>query len=107
MVSFQDFKKTELRAAEIVSVEDILGKDRLYKMVIDFGDEKRQIVAGLKGHYQKEELLGKKIIAVANLEHAKIAGISSEAMLLAAKNRGGKYKVVEIDESVQPGTFVE
>ncbi len=107
MIPFNEFGKIELKAAKIISVEYIPGKDRLYKIIIDLGNEKRQIVSGLKGHYQKEELLGKTIVVVSNLEHAKIAGIESQAMLLAAKNIGGKYRVIETDESVPAGAIVE
>ncbi len=107
MISFQEWQKTELKVAKIAAVEDIEGKDKLYKIQIDLGAEKRQIVAGLKEFYSKEELQGKNIIVVANLQPANIAGIESQAMLLAAKSPDGKYKVVEIDAAVQPGTKVE
>ncbi len=107
MISFQDWEKVELKAAKILSVEDIEGKDRLYKMQIDLGSEKRQIVAGLKQFYKKKELEGKNIIVIANLEHAKIAGIESQAMLLAAKSNEGKYVLATVDESVAPGTALE
>lgn len=107
MISFNDFKKTELRVAKVLSVEDIPEKDKLYRIVIDVGSEKKQIVSGLKEHYTKKQLLGKNIIVVSNLVNAKIAGIESQAMLLAAKNGKGKYRVVSIDKSVLPGTIVE
>ena len=107
MISFQDWQKAELKVAKIAAVEDVEGKDRLYKIQIDLGNEQRQIVAGLRQEYTKEELEGQSIIVVANLEPARIAGIESQAMLLAAKNKEGKYKLVTIDESVQPGTAVE
>ncbi len=107
MISFKEFKKIELKVAKILEVEDIPAKDRLYKIKIDLGSEQRQIVAGLKEYYSKEELLGKNIVVVANLEPAVIAGIKSEAMLLAAKNKEGKYRVIFADESIEPGTLVE
>ena len=107
MVSFTEWQKIELKVAKIVAVEDIEGKDKLYKLQIDLGSEKRQIVAGLKQYYSKEELQGKSIIVVSNLEPAKIAGIESQAMLLAARDKEGKYKLVTIGESVAPGTKVE
>ena len=107
MVSFKEWQSLQLKVAKIVGLEDIPGKDNLYKMQIDLGSEQRQIVSGLKQHYSKDELQGMSIIVVANLEPATIAGIESQAMLLAAKNKDGKYKLVTIDESVQPGTAVE
>ena len=69
--------------------------------------EKRQIIAGVKSFYKKEELEGLNIVVVANLEPATIAGIESQAMLLAAKDPEGKYRLVTIDQSVEPGTKVE
>lgn len=107
MISFQDWQKTELKVAKIIEAEDIPGKDKLYKIKIDLGEEQRQIIAGIKPYYGKEELAGKNIIVVANLEPATIAGLESQAMLLASKDSEGKYKLVTIDEKVLPGTKVE
>ena len=107
MISFADFKKVELKVAKILEVEDIPGKDKLYKIKIDLGNEQRQIVAGIKPFYTKEELIGKNVIVVANLEPAVIAGIKSEAMLLAAKDNEGKYALVTVADNVAPGTVVE
>ena len=107
MISFQDWQKAELKTAKILSAEPVEGKDKLYKLRISLGEEERQIVAGLKQFYSAEELEGKSIIVVANLEPAKIAGIESQAMLLAARSNDGSYKLVTIDESVEAGTKVE
>ena len=107
MISFQEWQKAELKAAKIIKAEDIEGKDKLYKIQIDLGSEQRQIIAGIKPFYEKEELEGKSIIVVANLEPAKIAGLESQAMLLAAKDRKGKYKLVSIGSSVEAGASVE
>jgi methionine--tRNA ligase beta chain len=107
LVSFNEWQQLDLRTAKIQKVENIEGKDKLYKIQIDLGTEQRQIVAGLKESYSAEELEGKNIVVVANLEKVNIAGIESQAMLLAAKNEEGKYRVVTIDESVKAGTKVE
>ena len=107
MISFQEWQKVELKVAKIESAEDIPGKDRLYRLLIDLGGEKRQIVAGLRQYYTKEQLAGKSIVVVSNLEPVRIAGLESQAMLLAAKDKDGGYKVVTIDESVPAGTKVE
>jgi|SRR3989344_5121209 len=109
MISFDEWAKAELKAAKIISAEDIPGKDRLYKLQIDLGTEKRQIIAGVKQSYSKEELEGKTIIAVTNLAPAKIAGLESQAMLLAVKNSAGAYSLVSVDtaEKVAAGTLVE
>ena len=107
MISFQDWQKAELKVAKIIAAEDIEGKDKLYKIQIDLGSEQRQIIAGVKQYYEKEELQGMNIIVVANLEPAKIAGLESQAMLLASKDSEGKYRLVSIDDSVEAGTLVE
>ena len=107
MISFQDWQKSELKVAKIISAEDIPGKDKLYKLQIDLGSEQRQIIAGIKPFYEKEDLQGKNIIVVANLEPVIIAGLESQAMLLAAEDSEGKYKLVSIDDAVEAGTSVE
>ncbi len=84
-ITFDYFKKMDLRVAQITACEEIEGADRLYKLTIDVGEE-RQIVAGIKAHYGKEELVGKKIIIVANLEPRTLRGIASHGMLLAASS---------------------
>jgi methionine--tRNA ligase beta chain len=84
-ISFDYFKKMDLRIAEIKACEDVEGADRLYKLMVDCGEE-RQIVAGIKAYYSKEELVGKKIVIVANLEPRTLRGITSHGMLLAASS---------------------
>jgi len=107
MISFQEWQKAELKAAKIISAELVPNKDKLYKIEIDLGSEKRQIVSGLRPDYSAEELKGMNIIVVSNLAPATIAGIESQAMLLASKAKDGKYRLLTVDESVEPGTAVE
>lgn len=107
MPSFNEWKKFELKTAKITKVEDIAGKDKLYKLTVDLGSEERTIVAGIKTSYAKEELQGKAIIIVSNLEPAKIAGIESNGMLLAVKGSDGKYKLLMPDGETEAGTAVE
>ena len=83
-VTYDDFAKLDLRIAKIVSTEKIPGKSRIIKGVIDLGDEKREVVIGGAEYYQPEELVGKTVVVIANLEPKKIAGFESNAMLLAA-----------------------
>ena len=83
-ISYEDFTKLDLRVAKIDSVEKIPGKTRIVKGVIDLGDEKRDVIIGGAEFYQPEELIGKIVIVVANLEPKKMAGVESNAMLLAA-----------------------
>jgi len=83
-ISFKDFQKLDLRVGTIVEVEAVKGANKLLKLVVDIGTEKRQIVAGIAERYKKEELLNKQIVIVCNLEPATIRGVQSNGMLLAA-----------------------
>jgi len=108
MISFEEFKKVELRIAKIVTVEDIPGKDKLYKLTVDIGEEKpRTIIAGLKPSHSKAQMEGKQIVVVANLDPKPLAGILSEGMLLAAKNKAGGYSLITAESETEPGTRVE
>ena len=93
----------KLKVAKILSVEDHPQADKLYVLKVELGDEQRQLVAGLKQHYKKEELLNKKIIVVANLKHAKLRGVESEGMLLAADD--GKSVGILYAEESEIGEF--
>jgi len=105
-ISFDDFKKLDIRTAEIKEVHDIEGADRLYKLVIDMG-EKRQLVAGIKGHYDKESLVGKKIAVLANLAPKNIKGVASHGMLLAAVTEGKeKLVILTTDGDIPNGTKI-
>lgn len=83
-IPFSDFAKLDLRVAQIIKAEEIPNKDKLLKLTISLGEEKRTIVAGIKQYYKSEELKGKKIIVIANLQPTTLAGVLSDGMLLAA-----------------------
>lgn len=83
-ISYDDFTKMDLRVAKITSVEQIPGKTRIVKGIIDLGNEKRDVIIGGAEFYQPDDLIGKVVIVVANLEPKKMAGVESNAMLLAA-----------------------
>lgn len=83
-VSYDDFAKLDLRVAKIVATEPIPGKSRIIKGTIDLGSEKRDVIIGGAQYYQPEDIVGKTVIVIANLEPKKMAGIESNAMLLAA-----------------------
>src|SRR3989338_9870283 len=85
-ISIADFKKIDLRVAKILDVQEIPGADKLWKLTVDVGCEKKEIVAGIKTFYDKPSLLGKSIIVVNNLAPAVIRGAESRGMLLAAKD---------------------
>ncbi len=104
-VSYEDFKKLDLRVAKIVSVEKIPGKTKIVKGVIDLGSEKRDVIIGGAEFYQPEELVGRTVIVVANLEPKKLAGVESNAMLLAADVNNKPYWLT-VTEEVEPGTRI-
>ncbi len=83
-ISYDDFAKLDLRVAKIIETEPIPGKSRIIKGTIDLGDDKRDVIIGGAQYYQPEDLIGKVVIVVANLEPKKMAGVESNAMLLAA-----------------------
>jgi methionyl-tRNA synthetase len=83
MISLDEFKRIDLRVAQVTGAERVPKTDRLLKLTVDLGDEARTLVAGLGGHYEPEELIGLKVIVVANLEPAIVRGVESNGMMLA------------------------
>lgn len=104
-ISIEDFKKLDLRVAKIIAAEKVSGTDKLIKMDIDLGSEKRQIVAGIGMVYSAESLIGKTIVVVANLEPVKIRGVESHGMLLAAVE-GNNIALLTLDKELSPGSQV-
>jgi len=105
MISYEEFKKVDLRIGKILSVEDHPNADKLYVIQVDLGDEKRQTVAGLKGHYKPEELAGRCVVVVANLQPAKLRGVESQGMLLACQD-GDAVRILQPDREATPGSKV-
>jgi len=105
-VSYDDFTKLDLRVAKIESIEKIPGKTRIVKGVVNLGTEKRDVIIGGAEFYQPEDLIGKTVIVVANLEPKKMAGIESNAMLLAADVNNKPYWLT-VTEDVEPGTKIK
>lgn len=106
MVTFEEFKKLELKVAEIKEVNDHPNADRLYVMVVDLGDKTKQIVAGIKGSYQKEALIGRQVVIIDNLEPAVLRGVESQAMLLAACDEAG-ITIVSPERKMKLGSIVK
>jgi methionine--tRNA ligase beta chain len=106
MASLEDFKKLELRVAEIESVTPHPNADRLYVLGIKVGELRKQIVAGIRKHYTEDELKGKKVIVVNNLEPAVIRGVESNGMLLAA-SEGELLTVVTPERPIPDGAQVK
>jgi len=104
-ISIDEFMKIDLRVAKIIEAEKVAGSDKLIRMIIDLGEEKRQIVAGISPWYKPEDLVGKLIVVIKNLAPKKIRGIMSHGMLLAA-DTPEKPVLLTVMEDVPPGTRV-
>jgi methionine--tRNA ligase beta chain len=105
-VSFVEFKKLALKVAVIREVNDHPNADKLYVLTIDTGDGSKQIVAGIKSSYQKEELLGKQVVIIDNLEPAMLRGVESQAMLLAASDENG-IVIIKPEREMKTGSIVK
>lgn len=99
------FAKVDLRIATVLHVEPHPNADRLLKLQIDLGSERRQLVAGLASHYRPEDLIGKQIVVVANLKPAKLRGELSQGMLLAASDGEG-VAILRPERAMAPGSQV-
>lgn len=106
LISFDDFMGVDLRTAQVIAAEKIKKSDKLLKVQLDLGFEKRQVVAGIAKSYTPENLIGKKVIVVANLKPAKLFGVESNGMILAIEDENGKLFVVEPNNSIKNGTKV-
>lgn len=105
VITIDDFSKVDLRIAKVLEAEKVPNSRKLLRLIIDLGTEKRQIVAGIAEHYKPEELLGKLIVVVANLKPAKLMGIESQGMLLAAKS-GDILRLLTVNGEIAPGAKV-
>jgi methionyl-tRNA synthetase len=106
LIEYADFQKVQLRTARILTAERVQGADKLLRLTIEIGEEKRQIVAGIAQHYAPETLPGRAIVVVSNLKPAKIRGIESNGMLLAA-SAGGVLRLVTVDGELPSGAGVK
>ncbi len=105
MVSFNDFKRLDLRVGEVISVESVPNADKLYVLQVDIGGKQVQLVAGLRPFYKEDEIKGKKIVVVANLDPAKIRGLDSEGMLLAASEKDN-VSLLTVDRDMPVGSLI-
>lgn len=105
MVSFEQFKKMDIRTGKVLEVEAIEGADKLYLLTVDIGTETRRLVAGIKTWYKRSDLIGKNVVVLANLEPKLIKGIESKGMILAVLSEG-KLALLTTDGEVSPGASV-
>jgi methionyl-tRNA synthetase len=99
LITIDDFGKVKLQVVEIVEAEPVPKADKLLKLIVDTGTEKRQVVSGIAKHYEISELIGKRVILVMNLKPAKLRGVESQGMILAA-TKGDELEVVTVDMPV-------
>ncbi|TCT18146.1 methionyl-tRNA synthetase [Melghiribacillus thermohalophilus] len=106
-ISIDDFMKIDLRVAEVIRAEKMENADKLLRIQLDLGSEKRQVVSGIAEHYKPEDLVGKKVICVANLKPAKLRGELSQGMILAGEDENGSLSLATVDETLPNGTKVK
>ena len=106
LIGIDDFLKIKLKVGKVISAERVKGSEKLIKLIVDIG-EKRQIVAGIGKSYSPEDLLGKSIIVVSNLKPAKLMGVESQGMLLAATSSDGTISILTVDREVNPGSEIK
>ena len=106
MITYEDFKKLDLRVAKIIEAERVENSEKLIKLQIDLGDEKRQIIAGIGKFYSPEDLINKKIVVLCNLEPRTLMGLESNGMLLAASNKN-QISLLIPDQDIASGSLVK
>ena len=105
-ITIDDFMKVDLRVAKVIAAEKVANSRKLMKLHIDVGTEHRTLVAGIADAYEPEQLIGRTIGVVFNLKPAKLMGIESNGMVLAASPEGGKPTLVSFDSDVPPGSRI-
>jgi methionine--tRNA ligase beta chain len=105
-ISFTDFEKIDLRIGKIIEATQVPDSKKLIKIIVDFGIEKRQAVAGLLKHYKPEELVGKKCVFLLNLQKRMLAGIESQCMVLAAEDEVGNVTVLQPEKDIVEGSKI-
>ncbi|TDL75067.1 methionine--tRNA ligase [Peribacillus frigoritolerans] len=105
-ITFDEFMKVEMRVAEVIHAEPVKKADRLLKLQLDLGSEKRQVVSGIAKSYQPEQLVGKKVICITNLKPVKLRGELSQGMILAGEEEGN-LSLATVDSSLPNGTIIK
>jgi len=105
-IPFDDFMKLELRVGKVEEATLIPESRNLLKLIVDFGSEKRQSVAGLLQYYKPEELVGKKFVFILNLQRRKLMGIESQCMVLAAEDNEGNVILISPEKDIAAGSRI-
>ena len=106
-ITIDDFDKVKIKAGRVLACENHPDADKLLVFQVDFGNEQRQIVSGIRKHYKAEDLVGKTVIAVTNLEPVKLRGVESNGMILSAEDENGNLSVLTSLEDIEAGTGVK
>ncbi len=107
LVSFDEFKKIDMRVAKVLSAEKVEKTDKLLRLEVQIGEEKRQIVAGMAEFLSPDELVGKTVVVVVNLQPVKIRGLESQGMLLAAETESGELSLVTVEKEIASGAKIK
>ncbi len=105
-ITFAEFEKLDLRIGKVIEAVPIPNSKKLIKIIVDFGTEKRQAVAGLLKVYQPEQLVGKKCVFLLNLQRRMLAGIESQCMVLAAEDSEGNVTVLMPEKDIIEGSKI-
>ncbi len=106
-ITYDEFLKTKLKIAKIINAENVSKSNKLFKLQVEVGELKKQIIAGIAQSYSPKDLINKKVVIVNNLKPTKLFGEISEGMILAVEDKDGKLNVIEVSENVQSGTEVK
>ena len=106
MATIDDFRKLDLRIAEIKEVNDHPNADKLLVLILDLGDRQKQVVAGIKNFYSKDELIGRQVVLIDNLDPVILRGVESQGMILAGSDENG-LAVVSPDKKLKLGSIVK
>lgn len=106
LITIEDFMRIKLKVGKVLGAERVKGSKKLIRLIVDIGEE-RQIVAGIGEQYGPEELIGKSIVVLSNLKPAKLMGVESQGMLLAATGRDGKLSILTLDREVNAGAGIK
>ncbi|MGB9847845.1 MAG: methionine--tRNA ligase subunit beta [Minisyncoccia bacterium] len=105
-INLEYFKKLDIRVAEIIEAKKVVGTDKLLELKIDIGGQEKTIVSGIGLDYQPEDLIGKQIVVITNLEPKTFKGIESQGMLLAAVDENGKIALLVPDKKMAAGNKI-
>lgn len=105
-ITFEEFQKLDMRVGRVLEAKQIPGSRNLIKMIVDFGTEKRQAVAGLLQWYKPEDLVGKKCAFILNLQRRKFMGVESQCMILAAEDDKGNVVILQPEKEIAEGSKI-